>query len=150
MTAGLKCTDKCGEILQTQKTVKAKHTAEDVAAKDPTATEDGHTAGKKCSVCGEIIEGMETIPATGETNNDETEATPDDTNADAVESTPTTEDNTTTGNNDNNNDNNNDGNNNGNDDAATDEAGCKGVIASAAVLSIVALGAGVVICRKKD
>lgn len=41
------------------------HASVDVAAKAATCTEDGNTAGKKCSKCGVILEGVETIKAPG-------------------------------------------------------------------------------------
>lgn len=46
----------------------AVHTSEEVAEKAATCNEDGYTAGTKCSVCGEILTGCETIEAahTGE------------------------------------------------------------------------------------
>lgn len=44
---------------------KLPHTEIAVAAKAATCTEAGNSAGKKCNVCGFIIEGCTTIPATG-------------------------------------------------------------------------------------
>ena len=41
------------------------HTSVEVSEKPATCTEAGHKAGKKCSVCGETLSGMEEIPATG-------------------------------------------------------------------------------------
>ena len=41
------------------------HTSVEVPEKPATCTEAGHKAGKKCSVCGETLSGMEEIPATG-------------------------------------------------------------------------------------
>lgn len=46
--------------------VPVDHVWEDVEASDPTCTEPGNKAGKKCSVCGEIEDGNE-IPALGHT-----------------------------------------------------------------------------------
>ena len=43
------------------------HTPEDVAAVDPTCTTAGLTAGKKCSVCGAILSGCETVLPAGHT-----------------------------------------------------------------------------------
>ena len=43
------------------------HTSVEVPEKPATCTEAGHKAGKKCSVCGETLSGMEEIPATGHT-----------------------------------------------------------------------------------
>ena len=36
---------------------------EEISGKDATCTEDGYTAGTKCSVCEEVLSGMEVIPA---------------------------------------------------------------------------------------
>ena len=44
---------------------KLAHTEEDLPAVEPTCTEVGLTAGKRCSVCGEILEGCEEIPELG-------------------------------------------------------------------------------------
>ena len=41
------------------------HTPEAVAGKDATCTEAGLTEGSRCSVCGEVLEGQETINALG-------------------------------------------------------------------------------------
>ena len=43
------------------------HTSVEVPEKPATCTEAGHTAGTKCSVCGETLSGMEKIPAKGHT-----------------------------------------------------------------------------------
>ena len=43
------------------------HTPVEVAEQPATCTEPGHKAGKKCSVCGATISGIEKIPATGHT-----------------------------------------------------------------------------------
>ena len=43
------------------------HTSVEVSEKPATCTEAGHKAGKKCSVCGETLSGMEEIPAKGHT-----------------------------------------------------------------------------------
>ena len=43
------------------------HTAVEVAATEATCTERGNTAGTRCSVCGEVISGLEPIPANGHT-----------------------------------------------------------------------------------
>ena len=43
------------------------HTPVEVAEQPATCTEAGHKAGKKCSVCGETLSGMEEIPAKGHT-----------------------------------------------------------------------------------
>ena len=42
-----------------------EHTIIEVEAAEPTCTEDGHTAGTKCAVCGKTLSGMEPIPALG-------------------------------------------------------------------------------------
>lgn len=44
-----------------------EHEAEDVEEVPATCTESGTTAGKKCAICGEILEGCEEIPALGHT-----------------------------------------------------------------------------------
>ena len=43
----------------------AGHSPELVAGKAATCTESGMTDGEKCSVCGEVLEEQETIPALG-------------------------------------------------------------------------------------
>lgn len=43
------------------------HTAVEVAATEATCTERGNTAGTRCSVCGEVLSGLEPIPANGHT-----------------------------------------------------------------------------------
>ncbi len=43
----------------------AAHTEEVMPAVEPTCTETGLTEGKKCSVCGEILEAQKEIPAKG-------------------------------------------------------------------------------------
>ena len=56
------------EIEENSWTISATgHTEEEIQAKAPTCTEPGLTAGKKCSVCGEILEAQEEVPATGHT-----------------------------------------------------------------------------------
>jgi lactocepin len=66
--AGVK-TFTCTVCQETRtEAVDAKgHTPEDVAEVPATCTEAGTTAGKKCSVCGAILEGIETILPTGHT-----------------------------------------------------------------------------------
>ncbi len=67
-SAGIKVItcNTCGE--QRVEAIDATgHTSTDVEALDPTCTEAGHTAGKKCEVCGAILEGVDTIPAKGHT-----------------------------------------------------------------------------------
>ena len=56
----------CGDEQVEPIPATGKHTEEVVAAKAPTCTEAGYTEGVRCSVCGEILYGMEEIPATGE------------------------------------------------------------------------------------
>ena len=58
-----KCT-KCGKVIKTEAIAKVAHTWVDVAKKEPTCTEAGHDAGRKCSACG-ATEGMATINALG-------------------------------------------------------------------------------------
>ena len=52
------------------------HTEKLVGAKEPTCGETGHTEGVQCSVCGEVLYGMEEIPATGEHTEEIIEGTP--------------------------------------------------------------------------
>ncbi len=57
----------CSET-ETKQTPKAPHpeaSIETVAQKDPTCTEAGATAGKRCGLCGETIEGFDPIEARG-------------------------------------------------------------------------------------
>lgn len=53
----------CGTVLSSAK----GHTAVEVAATEATCTERGNTAGTRCSVCGEVLSGLEPIPAKGHT-----------------------------------------------------------------------------------
>ncbi len=72
-----KC-DACGSIFNTESIEKLAHTPENTEATEPTCTEDGLTAGVKCSVCGEIITAQQTVPAKGHTEtaiDEEREAT---------------------------------------------------------------------------
>ena len=41
------------------------HTPEKTSSVEPTCTQNGLSEGKRCSVCGEILEGQKTIPMTG-------------------------------------------------------------------------------------
>ena len=50
---------------ETRKIAATGHTSVEVSEKPATCTEAGHKAGKKCSVCGATLSGMEEIPATG-------------------------------------------------------------------------------------
>ena len=54
----------CNET-KTEAIVATGHTPVEVSEKPATCTEAGHKAGKKCSVCGETLSGMEEIPALG-------------------------------------------------------------------------------------
>ena len=56
----------CNET-KTEAIVATGHTPVEVSEKPATCTEAGHKAGKKCSVCGETLSGMEEIPAKGHT-----------------------------------------------------------------------------------
>ena len=56
----------CNET-KTETIAATGHTPVDVAEQPATCTEAGHKAGKKCSVCGETLSGMEEIPAKGHT-----------------------------------------------------------------------------------
>lgn len=53
----------CGTVLSSAK----GHTVETVAATEATCTERGNTVGTRCSVCGEVLSGLEPIPAKGHT-----------------------------------------------------------------------------------
>lgn len=53
----------CGTVLSSAK----GHTVETVAATEATCTERGNTAGTRCSVCGEVLSGLEPILAKGHT-----------------------------------------------------------------------------------
>lgn len=87
LTEGLKCSD-CGEILKQQEVIPATGEHKDanhdgkcdecgasmkcshknvtiLAAKKATCSEKGLTEGRECSVCGEILQKQETIPALG-------------------------------------------------------------------------------------
>ncbi len=55
----------CGEFLDTGTLPAAGHTVVEVAAKEPTCTEEGSTAGSYCSVCGVMLSDYEKIPALG-------------------------------------------------------------------------------------
>ena len=54
----------CNET-KTEAIAATGHTPVDVAEQPATCTEAGHKAGKKCSVCGATLSGMEEIPALG-------------------------------------------------------------------------------------
>ena len=56
----------CNET-KTEAIAATGHTPVEVAEQPATCTEAGHKAGKKCSVCGKTLSGMEEIPATGHT-----------------------------------------------------------------------------------
>ena len=53
----------CGDSYMDDYVDATGHTPEDVAEVPATAESTGTTAGKKCTVCGEILEGCEEIPA---------------------------------------------------------------------------------------
>lgn len=55
----------CGDPVKTESIAKIAHTPVNMPAKDATCTEDGHTAGQVCSVCGELLGECKTIIATG-------------------------------------------------------------------------------------
>ena len=59
----------CSEELsrETKALELKEHTLETLPSKAATCTETGLTEGKKCSVCGEIIEAQEVTPALGHT-----------------------------------------------------------------------------------
>ncbi len=53
------------DYFETQEIAKAAHTEEEISAVAPTCTEDGLTAGVKCSVCDEVLTAQETDPKLG-------------------------------------------------------------------------------------
>jgi len=57
--------DNCGEPGEDRVETAPGHTEEAIPAVAPSCTEDGSTAGVKCSVCDEILTAPETAPATG-------------------------------------------------------------------------------------
>lgn len=62
-----KCTIAgCGKT-ETKAIEKLAHTIETVSKTDPTCDKPGTTAGKRCKVCEEVIEGAVAIPAKGHT-----------------------------------------------------------------------------------
>lgn len=56
----------CGLTRTTESTAKG-HTEETIPAVPATCTTAGKTEGKKCSVCGEVLEAQQEVPATGHT-----------------------------------------------------------------------------------
>ena len=67
----IKCSVCGDELSRETKTIdKLPHTEEDVAGKDATCTETGLTAGKKCSVCGEILVAQQQIDKLPHTEED--------------------------------------------------------------------------------
>lgn len=65
-TAGEKTeTCVCGLTRTTESTAKG-HTEETIPAVSATCTAAGKTEGKKCSVCGEVLEAQQDVPATGQ------------------------------------------------------------------------------------
>lgn len=69
-TAGEKTeTCVCGLTRTTESTAKG-HTEETIPAVPATCTAAGKTEGKKCSVCGEVLEAQREVPATGHTSPD--------------------------------------------------------------------------------
>ena len=65
-TATITVTTEDGEKTATcAVTVKHKHVEEVVPGKAATCTDKGLTDGKKCSVCGEVLEAQKDIPALG-------------------------------------------------------------------------------------
>lgn len=59
---GLEC--RCDVTKDVEDLPLAEHTPVDVAEKAPTDTEEGYTAGTKCSACGTVLSGCETIAPT--------------------------------------------------------------------------------------
>ena len=72
---GLKVITNAGDkVWYTEgKYIVHDHTEEDLAAKNATCTETGLTAGKKCSVCGDILVAQEEIKALGHTEKTDVE-----------------------------------------------------------------------------
>ena len=74
------CAD-CGETV-VKEIAATGHTEVTVPGADATCSEDGLTDGKKCSVCDEILVAQETISATGEHNDGDSNGFCDVCNAD--------------------------------------------------------------------
>lgn len=55
----------CKETARYMEIPATGHTPVDAAGREPTCTEPGLSAGVKCSVCGETLQGQTTIPALG-------------------------------------------------------------------------------------
>ena len=55
----------CNKTMETVEVAKLQHTVINVNAIAATCTSDGRTAGTKCSVCNEVLSGMETIASPG-------------------------------------------------------------------------------------
>ena len=84
VTTAATCTDageetrtcsRCGET-ETRAIVATGHTEVVIPAVEATCTEGGKTAGKKCSVCGEILEAPTDTPALGHNWSEWTVTTP--------------------------------------------------------------------------
>ena len=60
----LRCS-RCQEVLKSEDILALGHTEETLPAVAPTCTTPGKTAGKKCSVCEEILEAQADVPALG-------------------------------------------------------------------------------------
>ncbi|MBQ8086321.1 MAG: leucine-rich repeat protein [Lachnospiraceae bacterium] len=57
---------ECGAVVEKGNNIDKKpHTSVEIPAVAATETKAGKTAGKKCSVCGEILEAPKDVPATG-------------------------------------------------------------------------------------
>ena len=81
------CSD-CGKVESEAIPATGDHAWTEIPAKDPTYTEAGNTAGKKCNVCG-LTEGAESIPALEPTEKPTEEPTEEPAEEPAEE--PTTE-----------------------------------------------------------
>ena len=57
----------CGHSYKDSEVDALEHTVETLPAVEATCTETGLTEGKRCSVCGEVLEAQEVIPALGHT-----------------------------------------------------------------------------------
>ncbi len=58
----------CNVAIDTREAAATGHTEEEIPAVAPTCTQTGLTAGTKCSVCDEVLEAPEVVPANGHTD----------------------------------------------------------------------------------
>ncbi len=64
-TGDIICEDSADVIEKGTEIARKAHTPVEIPAVAATETTEGKTAGKKCSVCGEILEAQKDVPATG-------------------------------------------------------------------------------------